>query len=315
MVAVQKPLLKTYADIKALKIQGAEAVAAKSVNALSQEMGVSSAKTRKGFVKEMRAAVAFLKTSRPTEPALRNALRFMLLRAMESKETDVVALKQLVEQEAREYHENALRTKLRIAEYGARLVPKGASILVHCHSSTVMRVLKKAQDDGKKPKVFCTESRPLYQGRISAKELSDYGIDTTLVVDSAVSTVLRRMSDEDVVLVGADAITSEGDLINKIGTCNIASLAKEHGEAFYSCTGTHKFDPLTLWGESEKIEERSPDEVWKKKERPRKLRVLNPAFDVTPASCVTAFVTELGVVPPSSLIGLLWKRFGLEEEG
>ncbi|MFH0834957.1 MAG: S-methyl-5-thioribose-1-phosphate isomerase [Candidatus Micrarchaeota archaeon] len=315
MVAVLKPLLKTYADIKALKIQGAEAVAAKSVNALAQEMEASPAKTRKGFVKEMRETVAFLKNSRPTEPALRNALRFMLLRTMESKETDVVALKQLVEQEAREYHENALRTKLKIAEYGSRLVPKGASVLVHCHSSTVMRVLKKAQDDGKKPKVFCTESRPLYQGRISAKELSDYGIDTTLVVDSAVSTVLRKMSDEDVVFVGADAITSEGDLINKIGTCNIATLAKEHGKAFYPCTGTHKFDPLTLWGESERIEERSADEVWKKKERPRKLRVMNPAFDVTPASCVTAFVTELGVVPPSSLIGLLWKRFGLEEEG
>ncbi|PIO06217.1 ribose 1,5-bisphosphate isomerase [Candidatus Micrarchaeota archaeon CG08_land_8_20_14_0_20_59_11] len=315
MVAVLKPVLKTYADIKALRIQGAEAVAAKSVNALAQEMLASPAKTRKGFVKGMREAVSFLKSSRPTEPALRNALRFMLLRTMESRETDVVALKQLVGQEAREYHENALRTKLRIAEYGGRLVPKAASVLIHCHSSTVMRVLKKAQDDGRKPHVFCTESRPLYQGRISAKELAEYGIDTTLVVDSAVSTVLHRMRDDDPVFVGADAITAEGDLINKIGTCNIATLAKERGVRLYSCTGTHKFDPLTLWGESEKIEERSADEVWKKKERPRRLRVLNPAFDITPASCVTAFVTELGVVPPSSLIGLLWKRFGLEDEG
>ncbi|VVB67638.1 Ribose 1,5-bisphosphate isomerase [Candidatus Norongarragalina meridionalis] len=315
MVAVLKPVLKTYAEIKALRIQGAEAVAAKSVNALAQEMLASQAKTRKGFVKEMRGAVAFLKTSRPTEPALRNALRFMLLRTMESRETDVVALKQLVEQEAREYHENALRTKMKIAEYGARLIPKGASVLIHCHSSTVMRALKKAQDDGKKPHVFCTESRPLYQGRISAKELSDYGIDTTLAVDSAVSTILRKLSDDDLVFVGADAITAEGDLINKIGTCNIATLAKEHGKSFYSCTGTHKFDPLTLWGESEKIEERSPDEIWEKKKRPRKLHIMNPAFDVTPSSCVTAFVTELGVIPPSSLISLLWKRFGLEEEG
>ncbi|MEW5955359.1 MAG: ribose 1,5-bisphosphate isomerase, partial [Candidatus Micrarchaeota archaeon] len=143
---------------------------------------------------------------------------------------------------------------------------------------------------------------------------------TTLIVDSAARLVLTRfMRDSDVVMVGADAITSEGDLVNKIGTSQIALAAFEHEKHVYSCTGTHKFDPLTLWGAEEPIEERNAAEVavpadLRLKKFLRPLKVFNPAFDLTEARYVNAFVTELGVLPPQSLVMAVWKELGLSEK-
>ena len=308
---------KTIADVKALRIQGAEKVAVKSVEALAREAQASKARDRNAFIKELRAAAGALKETRPTEPALRNSIRFLLATVQKSGCKDTGELKEIARETARDYLEKSLETKLKIAKYGAKLVPDGGSVLLHCHSSTVMRILKKAHDDGKHFQAYCLEARPLYQGRVSAAELSSYGVKTTLCVDSCGQTVLSKMTDADAVLVGADAVTAEGDLVNKIGTAGLAILADQHDKRFYSCTGTHKFDPLTLWGESEPIEERPPDEVLDKAAKrkwgfKRMPRILNPAFDLTPGRLVTGFVTELGVVPPQSLVGLLWKEYGLQ---
>ncbi|MEM0475673.1 MAG: S-methyl-5-thioribose-1-phosphate isomerase [Candidatus Norongarragalinales archaeon] len=309
-------------DIKALKIQGAEAVASAAVDALASEMQLFRGSPRE-FQKHLLETIDFLKSARPTEPALRNALRFIALQVVKSKARDVGELKLLVSQEARDYHARSLQTKLKIAEYGARLVPRRGNVLTHCHSSTVMRVLKRAHDAGKRPTVTCLETRPLFQGRKSAAELSAYGIKTRLVVDSAMVSILREMKDGDCVFVGADAITSEGDLINKIGTAPLALAANELDKKFYSATGTHKFDPLTMWGAAEPIEQRSPDEVLApceavkfkiKKHGVKRVEVLNPAFDVVDSRYVTAYVTELGVIPPQSLLATVWKEFGLNEK-
>jgi len=312
---------KVFENIRSLKIQGAENVASASVDALATSAFASKARDKKTFIKELRQTISFLKNARPTEPALRNALRFVLLQVMKSEARDPGELKLLVQQEARDYRKRSLETKLKIAEYGARLIPKNANVLIHCHSSTVMRVLKKAFDDRKNPTVYCLESRPLYQGRKSAAELSDYGLKTILTVDNANSRILHSLRDTDLVLVGADAITSEGDLVNKIGTGPLALAAKEHDKKLYACSGTHKFDPLTLWGEAEKVEERAAAEVLSKAEarkwkiNQRKLKLLNPAFDLVEAKYVTAFVTELGVIPPQSLLSVVWREFELDKKG
>lgn len=311
---------KTISRIRALKIQGAENVARAAVKALAAEARASKAGNKREFVAGLQKTGVLLKAARPTEPALRNALRFVVARVLYSDEESVAGLKALVAQQARDYEKESLQVKLKIAEYGARIVPKKANVLIHCHSSTVMRVLKKAFDSGKNPHVYCCEARPLYQGRISAAELSSYGLKVTLTIDNAVNTVLGKMSDEDVVFVGADAITSSGDLVNKTGTSGLAVLAREHDKRFYCCTGTHKFDPLTLWGADEPIEERGPEEVLSKAEakrfniNPKKLKIINPAFDLTPARYIKAFVTEHGVIPPASLLGVVWKEYGLGEE-
>jgi ribose 1,5-bisphosphate isomerase len=311
---------KTLKKIKNLKIQGAWGIALAGVKALADEMNASDAEDRKEFLKQMLDTIMVFKRVRDTEPALRNALRFIFANARKSRERDVDELKRLVSREAKDYEQNSLRVKLKIAEYGARLIPHGANVLIHCHSSTLMRVLKRAHDEGKKPVVFCTETRPLYQGRISAKELSDYGIKTRLVVDSASGYALRQLRDTDLVMVGADAITSEGDLVNKVGTSLIALAAHHYDKKLYSCTGTHKFDPLTLWGVPEPIEQRPWQEVLSAKEekelkmRKKNFCVLNPAFDLTDSEHVSAYVTEIGVIPPQGLLSAVWKEFNLSEE-
>ncbi|MGB9577288.1 MAG: ribose 1,5-bisphosphate isomerase, partial [Candidatus Norongarragalinales archaeon] len=119
--------------------------------------------------------------------------------------------------------------------------------------------------------------------------------------------------------VGADAVSSEGDLYNKVGTSMIALAAREHGKKFFSCTGTHKFDPLSLWGEKEVVEARDASEVVSArdlglKRMPASLGVLNPAFDLTEARFVNAYVTEVGLIPPQAIVPVLWKEFDLSRE-
>jgi translation initiation factor 2B subunit (eIF-2B alpha/beta/delta family) len=160
----------------------------------------------------------------------------------------------------------------------------------------------------------------LFQGRKSAAELSAHGLRVRLAVDSAMVSVLREMKDGDCVLVGCDAITAEGDLVNKIGTAPLALAASEYDKKFYSATGTHKFDPLTLWGASEPIEQRAAREVLSEREAAkhkinlRRVEIINPAFDFVDAKLVTAYVTELGVVPPQSLLATVWREFGLDKK-
>lgn len=296
--------------ISALKVQGAEGVARAALEALSIHAQASEAKGRDAFLADLSSAVRELWSARPTEPALRNALRYVYMKARGSPSKAVPALKKLVAAEARGYWERSGRMKDVIARYGARLVPEEARVLVHCHSSTVVRALKLAFDAGKNPHVFCTESRPLYQGRTTAKELAAHGLKVTMFVDGAAHMVLSQMRDTDLVMVGADAITSEGDLVNKIGTAMIAHAAYDHEKRLYSCTATHKFDPLTLFGWAEPIEERPPEEVASPREF-KGVDIYNPAFDITPAKLVTAYVTELGVLPPQALLSRVWKEFQL----
>ncbi|MCX6767515.1 MAG: S-methyl-5-thioribose-1-phosphate isomerase [Candidatus Micrarchaeota archaeon] len=306
---------KAFRQVKALKIQGAEAVAREMVRALAEEMKAVEAGSREDFLRRMKKTAVVLTSARPTEPALRHAMRFMLFQARKNPSQDAGELKKAVAREAKAFEKTALENKAKIALFGSRLVPHGASVLVHCHSSTIVRVLKKAADDGKRIRVYCTETRPRYQGRVTARELGDYGIKTTLVVDSAANYVLSRMKDTDVVLVGADAITATGDLVNKVGTSLIAAAANEHGIPLYSCTATHKYDPLTLYGVPELIEMRPREEIIDRGMRGfGKVDVLNPAFDVTPARHVAAYVTEIGVLPPQALATAVWKEYGLDKE-
>jgi ribose 1,5-bisphosphate isomerase len=154
-------------------------------------------------------------------------------------------------------------------------------------------LLRKAKQAGKDFEVICTETRPVFQGRITAQELIDLNIKTTLIVDSAARTFMKKA---DLVLVGADAITSEGSVVNKIGTSTIALVAHEARVPFYVVSELLKFDVDTLCGEHEAIEERSPSEVWS--EAPRMLVVKNPAFDITRRKLIHGLICEEGIIPP-----------------
>lgn len=290
-------------DIKKLKIQGARNVAKAAIEAMGIIARKSEAKSREELVNELLVAADELAAARPTEPMLRNALRALFADVRRSK-GDVAALRKLIEREEVEYFRKMQENEERIAEYGGRELSDSSVILTHCHSSSVVSILERANELSGGIEVICTETRPKFQGLITARQLSEAGLKVTLIVDSAAS---HFMNDVDAVLVGADAITSKGDLVNKIGTCGIAIIAHEHGVSVYSAAETFKFDPVTLWGGIEKIEERDAGEII----NPKKLKgveVRNPAFDVTPARYLTAYITEMGVVTPQSLLNVVMRE-------
>jgi len=297
---------KTYADIKALRVQGAVRVALAAVAALGAAAQQSRARTVKEFETELQKGAHMLLSARPTEPALRNGLRFLIAQARKQKFGSVAEGRAFVARLAERFKQEVLAQQAKIAKIGAREISSGDVILTHCHSNNVMNVLREAAKR-KDIRVICTESRPLYQGRITAAELAAAHIPVTMVVDNAVHTIMHQ-ANVDMVMVGADAITSSGDLINKIGTSIIALCAYDHDIPFYSVSGSHKFDPLTLWGAPEPIEKRPAAELgWSH----GGVKILNPAFDVTKARFISAYITELGVIPPQSLTMAAWEAFGL----
>jgi ribose 1,5-bisphosphate isomerase len=279
-------------------------VAADRIRTLEALAKETSAKTRKEFLKELSEAKATLFASRATEPLMRNAVRWIISQVEQSGKQQADALAKLVSSSSSQFLKNLEASKECIAEIGAKRIRDNSVVFTHCHSSTVTHLLSKAKEDGKTFEVICTETRPVFQGRITAKELLALGVKTTFIVDSAARSFMRNA---DLVIVGADAITSEGNVINKIGTGTIALLAHEARKPFYVVAELLKFDPATVCGDYEKIEERSPDEVWKG--APEKLIVRNPAFDVTRRDFIHGVICEEGIIPPHSVAEVVRRKY------
>lgn len=295
-------------DIKSLKIQGARNVAKASLEALIIVTKKSRAKTAKSFLSELSEAAEKLSVSRPTEPMMRNLLREA--EGFAEEQAKKRALAQL--RKSIISHEESMIKRMesdskKLARYGAELIPQDALVLTHCHSSTVTKALIAAKKMRKKFRVIAFETRPRYQGRKTAMELAEAGIDVTLSVDGGMGLYMKKA---DIVLVGADSITSRGDLINKIGTSTLAHIARMNDVSVYCCAELSKYSPKTMFGAREKIEERDPKEVW---ERPPKgVKIRNPAFEATPAKYLSGYVTEAGVIPPSSFFAMATEKLGIK---
>jgi len=290
--------------IRRLEVQGARNVAIVAIKALEALAEEITAKTRVEFMKELSEARATLFASRATEPLMRNAVRWIISQVENSGKEKVAALAKIVSSSSSQFLKNLEASKECIAEIGAKRIRDNSVVFTHCHSSTVTHLLSKAKKDGKAFEVVCTETRPIFQGRITAKELLALGVKTTFIVDSAARSFIRNA---DLVIVGADAITSEGNVINKIGTGTIALLAHEARKPFYVVAELLKFDPATVCGDYEQIEERNPDEVWK--DAPEKLIVRNPAFDVTIRDFIHGVICEEGIIPPHSIKEVMHRKY------
>jgi ribose 1,5-bisphosphate isomerase len=293
----------TAERIQKLEVQGARNVAIAAIKALEALAEETGAETRKEFIKELKEAQATLFASRATEPLMRNAVRWIISQVENSGKEKVDALAEAVSSSSSQFLKNLEASKECIAEIGAKRIRDNMVVFTHCHSSTVTHLLSKAKKDGKTFEVICTETRPVFQGRIIAEEMLTLGVKTTFIVDSAARSFMR---DADIVIVGADAITSEGNVVNKIGTGTIALLAQEARKPFYVVAELLKFDPATICGDYEKIEERSPDEVWK--DAPEKLIVRNPAFDVTRRDFIYGVICEEGIIPPHSIKEVMHRK-------
>jgi ribose 1,5-bisphosphate isomerase len=290
--------------IRKLEVQGARNVAIAAIKALEALAEETSAKTRKELIKELSEARAALFASRGTEPLMRNAVRWIISQVENSGKAKVDAMTKIVASSSSQFLKNLEASKECIAEIGSKRIRDNMMVFTHCHSSTVTHLLNKAKKDDKTFEVVCTETRPVFQGRITAKELLALGLKTTFIVDSAARSLMRNA---DLVIVGADAITSEGNVINKIGTGTVALLAHEARKPFYVVAELLKFDPDTVCGDYEKIEERSPDEVWKG--APEKLVIRNPAFDVTRRDFIHGIICEEGLIPPHSVAEVTRRKY------
>jgi ribose 1,5-bisphosphate isomerase len=301
---VNEAVRETGERIRKLEVQGARSVAIAAMRALEALAEGTESRNRGDFLRELSEAKVVLFASRETEPLMRNALRLIISKVEQSERKSVKDLAGIVSSASRQFCRNLEASKESIAEIGARRIRDGAVVLTHCHSSTVTHLLAKAKEDGKTFEVICTETRPAFQGRITAKELLALGVKTTLIVDSAARSFMNLV---DLVIVGADGLTSEGNVVNKIGTSTIALLAYEARKPFYVVSELLKFDPATTYGDYEKIEERSPSEVWK--DAPNKLIVRNPAFDVTRRDFIHGIICEEGIIPPHSILEVMHRVY------
>jgi ribose 1,5-bisphosphate isomerase len=280
--------------IKNVEIQGANDIAEAGVRTLRHIAENSPATSRKVFLEELGEAADKLKESRPTEPALRNSINSIInsvenyeLRSMENVRKHAI-------RQANNFLKELSEVVETISRIGAEEIRDGDIIVTHCHSEHVVAVLKKAKEKRKQFRVIVTETRPLKQGLITAKELSEAGIDTTYIIDAAVATVMKQATK---MIVGADAILADGSIVNKIGTYAMALLAKQFQTPVFIVAETLKFDPLTVMGAAEPIEQRMPEEVADPQEMKR-VHIQNPAYDVTPADLIAAMITEKGVMKP-----------------
>jgi ribose 1,5-bisphosphate isomerase len=284
---------KIIEDIKNLKIQGARNIARSALDAVVLQAKKSKAKNVKDLLKELKEVRKGLEKARATEPMLRNFMVILFNEIEKENERDRIV--KLVEKTSEKIKKDVGNAMEKLVTIGSRKIPKNGNVLVHCHSSTLIKILIKAKKSGKKFHVYSTETRPRYQGRLTAADLAKAKIPVTQIVDSAVGTIMPKV---DMVLVGCDAITAEGAVVNKIGTKVMAMVAKYYGKPFYVAGETYKIDPITRMGFLEKIEERNPGELGFKKAG---VKIFNPAFDVTNPKLIHGIITEKGIIPPSQI--------------
>ncbi len=293
-------LKKVVKDIKTLKIQGAVNIAIAGTRALSQVAQKSRAKTKKQFLKEIKKAQEKLATARATEPEMRNALKYITAKL---KQRTISELKKEVKVRTDYVLKHFNETKDYIGHLGSLKIKKNMIIFTHCHSSTVIKVLTHAKRKHKRFYVHNTETRPLYQGRKTAKELAKAKIPVQHYVDSAAMIALK---DADIMLIGADAITAKGNVINKIGSRLLAEAAEFYNVKVYICTDSWAYDPETKY-HKEKIEQREPSEVWE--HRPKGVKVINPAFEVIPPKLIDGIISELGFFKPEHFLHKVKRQY------
>ncbi len=306
--------------IKRLKVRGAPAIgvaAALGMAVFSQ--GITAA-DKEGFCREYKAISDYIATSRPTAVNLFWALNRMEQRLSEIKEQSKEDIVRGLYREAEDIRNEDIGISRNIGETGFLLLKEirertghSPRILTHCNAGTLATAkygtatapMYMALEHGWKGsgmKVYCDETRPLLQGaRLTAFELSEAGIDTTLQCDNMVSALMAS-GKIDIVFVGCDRVAANGDTANKIGTSGVAILAKHYNIPFYVCAPSSTIDKGTKSGEDIPIEMRSPGEVsemwYSKRMAPENISVFNPAFDVTDHELITGFITESGIVSP-----------------
>jgi len=298
---------KTFQDIKSLKIQGATDVAIAIMRAISVYASRAKVNDLSIFKKKIKKAADLLLLARPTEPMAQNGVK-IILSQLKTEKKSISLAQDIIQRTVEDFLIMIADAGDLIVEHGEKTIQKQENIFTHCHSSLVEKILIKAWQNQKEIKVYNTETRPLFQGRITARALLAAGIPTTMVADSSAGFLISHHSGKelmmDKIILGADAILFDGSVINKIGSFSIALVAKQEGVPLYVAANLLKFhEQLKI-----KIEERSPQELWKK--APVGLKIINFAFDRIPAEYITGgIICEEGIINPKQAKELTQKNY------
>ncbi len=300
---------KVVEEIKTMKVRGALNIALTASRTMKSviEAGEGSAEE---IIKKLKSVGEKLKSSRPTAVSLPNSVDYVIYLAESIEGSEPDSYKRELLDAVDNFILDMERSLEEIAEIGSRMIKDKDVILTHCNSDTVTEILKKAWREGKKFTVYATETRPRWQGHITARELLDAGIPVTLIVDSAACLTMQTKKI-DKVFVGADTVCVNGDVVNKIGTSQVALCAKERDIEFIVAVESIKFSPQSMMGSVIEIEERSPAEVWDE-DKPKNLGIYNPAFDVVDAENIDMIITEFGVMPPEAVYQVVKEKFSWE---
>jgi methylthioribose-1-phosphate isomerase len=298
-----------HAAIRRLSVRGAPAIGVAGAFGIVLAAARDKSSSGRGLVGRMEAEARFLASSRPTAVNLFWALDRMVAAARSCREMPAQSIRKVMLREALAIFDEDRRTCELLGRHGAKLIRNNSTLLTHCNAGalatagtgTALACFYTAAKNGKHIRVFCDETRPLLQGaRLTAWELQKSGIDATLICDNMAGSLMAQ-GRIDAVFTGADRIAANGDSANKIGTYSLAVLARAHGIPFYIVAPLSTFDPSLKSGSQIPIEQRSADEVTtigNSRIAPQGIRVYNPAFDVTPARCISAIVTEKGLLLP-----------------
>lgn len=302
---------KSFLDVKyaisEMIVRGAPAIGATAAYGVYLAALEYQEMEKEDFFKAVNKADEVLVSARPTAVNLYWAVKRME-GVMDRNNDKVIAdILKLLLKEANNIAKEDIIINKKMASYGNKIVPEGATILTHCNTGalatvdygTALGVIRKAHYSGKNIRVFADETRPRLQGgRLTAFELLEEGIPATLIVDSVAATLIRD-GKIDLVLVGADRIAANGDTANKIGTYMLSEIAKTFDVPFYIVAPVSTIDFDIKDGSEIEIEERSSKEITQIDSiriAPEGIAVYNPAFDVTPADNITGIITEKGII-------------------
>ncbi len=295
--------------IVTMVVRGAPAIGVSAAYGVALGAKNTQAKTADEFAPEFQKICARLAATRPTAVNLFWAIDRMktVFAGLRASGATLAQIQEQLLAHAHAMYEEDIAACKTMGAFGGELLPREGGVLTHCNAGalatcgygTALGVIRAAVEQGKRIHVYADETRPFLQGaRLTAWELMADGIPTTVICDNMAASMMRKGKIQAVV-VGADRIAANGDVANKIGTYNVAILAKEHGVPFYVAAPWSTIDLATPTGDDIPIEERPQREVTHhagKQLTPTGVGICNPAFDVTPARYVTAIVTERGVL-------------------
>ncbi len=305
------------AAIRELKVRGAPAIGVTAAMGVALGAQSVTATSYDEFAKAVTRICEELAATRPTAVNLFWAIERMKRKLAELRAKPVPDIKHALFDESQRILDEDIAMNRAMGKHGAALIQNGQTILTHCNAGalatagygTALGVVRAAWDEGKKIRVLADETRPVLQGaRLTVWELMQDKIPVTLITDNMAGALMKQ-GKIDCCIVGADRIAANGDVANKIGTYSVAVLAKAHNIPFYVAAPHSTIDLATPSGDKIPIEQRNQNEVTSlyggPAIAPAGVEVLNPAFDITPATYITAIITERGVFTP----GELAKRF------